>query len=192
MRCLVCEAENLDDAAECASCGKVLRVAGADLLAGEAPRMDGLESTQLSDVDLAVPSELLPGIERTQVLDSGAPSQWTGGDLALERTMLEVDPSAVSSWTGVVELDRGREEDAGPRTPVAAESANCPWCGVPSLGAVCDSCGRRKSRYTRPPASADARSAVGGETVSCPSCFARVPQGERCSDCGLPFPLQEL
>ncbi|HZX97867.1 MAG TPA: hypothetical protein VFE90_25340, partial [Myxococcales bacterium] len=60
------------------------------------------------------------------------------------------------------------------------------------LGAVCDSCGRRKSRYTRAPASAEARSVVGGETVNCPSCFARVPQGERCSDCGLPFPLQEL
>jgi len=34
--------------------------------------------------------------------------------------------------------------------------------------------------------------AVDGETMTCPSCFARVPQGIRCSDCGMPFPLQEL
>lgn len=31
-----------------------------------------------------------------------------------------------------------------------------------------------------------------GETVTCPACFARVLKGARCSDCGLPFPVQEL
>jgi len=28
--------------------------------------------------------------------------------------------------------------------------------------------------------------------VTCPSCFARVAKEIRCSDCGVPFPLQEL
>ncbi|HET9754678.1 MAG TPA: hypothetical protein VFP52_17030, partial [Myxococcales bacterium] len=100
------------------------------------------------------------------------------------------DPDAVSSWTGEVELDLGRERDAGPRTPVPAETAVCPWCGAASLDAVCDGCGQRKQRYSAQPAR-EARP-EGGDTVSCPSCFARVLPDARCSDCGTPFPLQEL
>ncbi len=45
-------------------------------------------------------------------------------------------------------------------------------------------------RPRRAPAEA-ARSAP-GEIVTCPACLARVLKAPRCSDCGLPFPVQEL
>src|SRR6202022_4756307 len=88
------------------------------------------------------------------------------------------------------EAGGGGEKKRGGPTPVAAQSATCPWCGEASLGAICDACGRRKSRYAAP---AREREAVAsGETVTCPACFARVSREVRCSDCGMPFPLQEI
>src|SRR5436190_966617 len=79
---------------------------------------------------------------------------------------------------------------AGEDTPVADESSSCPWCGEASRGAICDACGRRKSSSAAPPPQSEA--VASGETVTCPACFARVSREVRCSDCGMPFPLQEL
>jgi hypothetical protein len=172
MQCPVCEAENRDDAPECSGCGKMLQAAEEGAPAEAAP-IDGLESTRLEQ-------------------DAEAPLQWTAGALELERTALEADPAAPSSWGGEVEIDRGRDEDGEPRTPAPEETATCPWCGFAALGAVCDNCGRRKARFATPPPAEAPRAQGGGETVSCPSCFARVPKAARCSDCGLPFPVQEL
>jgi hypothetical protein len=191
MRCPVCDTDNLDAAAECVSCGKALRERRDDGLA-EAPPLEGLLPTREADRDLAVSAEIVPDLERTTIdQDAAAPLSWTAGPLALERTAVTADPDAVSSWTGGVELDLGRERDAGPRTPAPPETATCPWCGAASLDAVCDGCGQRKARYSAAPEREAARREA-GETVSCPSCFARVPYDARCSDCGTPFPLQEL
>ena len=191
MRCPVCDADNLDAAAECGSCGKILQARQDDGSAG-VPPLEGLVPTLAADADLAVSPEMVPDLERTRIdPDADAPVSWTAGPLALEPTALEADPEAVSSWTGEVELDPGRERDAGPRTPAPPETAVCPWCGVASLGAVCDGCGQRKLRYSVETQREAARWEA-GETVSCPSCFARVAQASRCSDCGTPFPLQEL
>src|SRR3954469_5325523 len=154
MQCPLCEAENREDALECAECGKVLRTADAGA--------DGIVTEQL------------PQMEGTALeQDPDTPLQWTAHPSALERTMIDADPAAPSNWTGGVELDRGRDEDPDPRTPMPAETATCPWCGAVSLEAVCDSCGHRKSRYTAATPAGRQRAAA-GEMVSCPACFARV------------------
>jgi hypothetical protein len=167
MQCPVCDADNLDDAVECATCGRQLAQA-PDL--ANAPPLDGLELTRVVSSDLEATSDPIPGLELTPIeSDPRAPTQWTPGPL---------------------EVDLGREP-RGERVPVPDESAICPWCGATSLGALCDACGRRKSRYAVPPPERRQRSGP-AETVTCPSCFARVLREVRCSDCGLPFPLQEL
>jgi hypothetical protein len=172
MQCPVCDADNLDDAVECAGCGRMF--ASGQGAGGEGGPLEGLETTHFAPTGLARP-ESLPGVERTQIeADPQAASEWTAGELALESTLHEVAVGPTS-----------RE-----RTPVAAESASCPWCGEASLGAICDACGRRKARYAAPAPEREA--AVSGETVTCPACFARVSREVRCSDCGMPFPLQEL
>jgi len=167
MQCPVCNADNLDDAVECATCGRRLAQA-RDL--PEAPPLEGLEMTQVASRDLETTPDPMPGLEMTQV---------------------EADPRAPQQWVpGEIDVETGREV-AGDRTPVPDENATCPWCGANSLGALCDACGRRKSRYAPPPPKQRQRSGP-PETVTCPSCFARVLREIRCSDCGLPFPLQEL
>jgi len=190
MQCPVCEAENGEGAAECGTCGRLLeRSDAADAQAGS---LDGLEQTRLAPPDLVVQVAPLPGVEHTRLEEeAGATGQWTAGPLPLERTRHEVAPEAASTWTGEVEIERDREDGIGERTPAPEETATCPWCGTPSLDAVCGNCGRRKSRYLAPRAQ-EARSAASGETVTCPACYARVAKDVRCSDCGMPFPLQEL
>jgi hypothetical protein len=189
VKCPVCETPNADEAAECSTCGKIL-FADADLVDDVAP-IEGLEETlhdplesgtapvapllelertQLARKDLRVALEVVPGVERTQ---------------------LEADPDAIPLWSGGVDLDLGREPDDGQRTPAPRDNGLCPWCSAPAAGAVCDNCGRRRSRYTVPVATAAATRAQ-GDNVLCPSCFARVPPGDRCVECGVPFAVVEL
>jgi hypothetical protein len=191
MQCPVCAADNLDDASECGGCGRALapQPAGGD----EAGQLDGLEPTRLVSADLVVDVEGLPGVEHTQLqADSTAASQWTAGFLGLEPTQHEAVAGATPAWTADLEIDRAREPDSGERTAAQPETATCPWCGAVSLGAICDACGRRKARYLEPQTAAPRRATATGETATCPACFSRVPKEVRCTDCGLPFPLQEL
>jgi hypothetical protein len=110
----------------------------------------------------------------------------------VERTPLEQDPGEPLNWTvGNTPLDSGREADDGVRTAAPLDDGTCPWCGKPATDAVCGNCGRRRSRYTAPVAAVEALFGS-DETVQCPNCFARVPAGIRCSDCGTPFPVREL
>jgi len=159
----------------------------------EVSALDGLELTRVASSDQPVVVDALPGLEGTQLeADAASPPQWTAGPLELERTRHEAAAGASPAWTADLELDSGREPDSGERTPMQPETATCPWCGAVSLAAVCDACGRRKSRYLEPRQREEAVASVDGETMTCPSCFARVAMGIRCSDCGVPFPLQEL
>jgi len=159
----------------------------------EVAALDGLELTQVASSEVSVEVDALPGLEGTQFeADAASPSQWTAGPLPLERTQHEAAAGATPAWTADLELDLGREPDSGERTPMQPETATCPWCGAVSLAAVCDACGRQKSRYLEPVQREEAVAVADGETMTCPSCFARVAQGIRCSDCGVPFPLQEL
>lgn len=188
VKCPVCETENGDDAAECANCGKQLAL-DADLLEDVAP-IDGLEMTIQDRVD--TDAALLPDVEFTQVAagkDLQVPDEKVPG---VEHTQLEIDPEAPVNWiAGNTPLDSGRELDDGVRTPAPQDTGVCPWCGAPSTDAVCDSCGRRRSRYAAAPAAVTGPS-QSDEIVMCPACFARVPPADRCGECGTPFPLKEL
>jgi hypothetical protein len=187
MRCPLCETENPDDVAECAGCGKQFQ-AGTQLLA-DVRLIDGLEATLQAAQD--VPVERIAELEGTQLArrDLRIQDERVPG---IEPTQLEEDPSAPMAWTpGHVELESGRELDLDPRTAEPTDTGFCPWCGTPAKGAVCDACGRRRSRYTQAPPSGQPAAST-GETVLCPACFARVAEAPRCGECGVPFAAHEL
>lgn len=155
MICPVCETPALEDAAECATCGKVLALEGE--IVEEVETIDGLEQTLLVRPGLQVSVESLQ-VERTPIeADLSIPSTWTVGPVAVERTFQEEDPAVPSNWTvGPLELDSGRAPDGPVRT------------------------GEREA--PRRPL----------DDVLCPACFARVPGGPRCVECGVPFPATEV
>jgi hypothetical protein len=190
MKCPICETDNSEDVPECATCGRRF-FSDADMVEEVAP-IDGLEQTIHDPIESAIgPVQTLPELERTQIARK---------DLAIvvetvpdvERTPIEADPDAISRWTvGPVDLDLGRFPDDGERTPAPMDSGVCPWCNAPAQDAVCDNCGRRRSRFTAPVVVPET-DRVQGEDVLCPACFARVPPGVRCIECGVPFPVVEL
>jgi hypothetical protein len=191
--CPVCETQNRDRAVECATCGHAFRAAVAAEV-GEVARLDGMEETLRDPEESAVDSvPRIAELESTQIArrDIKVESQFVPG---VERTQIEVDPNATSLWTGGVELDLGRELDDGVRTLAPEDTGVCPWCSAPSQGeALCDNCGRRRSRYSQPAAAAaPAARAREEDNVMCPACFARVQPGPRCVECGVPFPFTEL
>src|SRR6266478_3948722 len=158
MRCPVCDSDNLDDSAECVSCGKAFPSRAEDGRAAAA--LEELEMTQVAPPEAPVRVEPLAGLEHTRLpADRAAQSQWTAEAMPLERTQHEVDAEAQGAWEGEIEVDPGREPDSGERTALPAEAPQ--------------------------------RASEEG-SVTCPACFARVAREVRCSDCGMPFPLQEL
>ena len=185
LRCPVCETSNGDDAVECAQCGRQLRRASE--VPGFAPPVAGLEPTLPETVE--APADPLPDLEPTAVASARlrAPQE----RLEVERTPIEADPAAPQTWTaGGLELESGRDVDTDERTPVPADEGTCPWCGAQSSAALCNSCGRPRSRYLASPP----RDEAAGEqdSVLCPACFSRVAAGARCVECGVPLPLREL
>ena len=185
MICPLCETENQADAAECESCGKAFATAPpADLPLFAVP---GLEQTVL-EAALEAPVERVPGLEQTQVAERDLPITEERVE-GVEQTQIESDPAAVQFWSGgVTEVDLGREADDGARTPAPKDDGTCPWCHAPSTGMVCDSCGRRRSRYSAAPVQRAAGGGRSDDTQLCPACFARVPVGPRCVECGVRFP----
>ena len=186
MRCPLCETENGEDVAECRNCGKQLHT-DAELLEDVEP-IEGLEETLRGPAD-GGPIELLPDLQQTMVASKNLRIQEETVP-GVERTQLEADLNVQSNWTtGNVDLDLGREQDQDPRTVLPADDGTCPWCGAAASGAVCDSCGRRRSRYSAAPVAAAANAS--DETVLCPACFARVAAGPRCVECGVRFGATE-
>src|SRR4051812_24055463 len=187
VKCAICETENSDDTAECVNCGKIL-FSDADLMEDVLP-IDGLEQTIHDPLESATgPIAVIAELEQTMVArkDLKVPEEHVPD---VQYTQIQEDPEAPVYWiAGNVDLDRGRELDDGVRTPAPQDTGVCPWCNAPATGAVCDNCGRRKSRYTTPPAAAAAApSRTTDDGVLCPACFARVPSGPRCIECGVPF-----
>lgn len=189
MICPLCETENLDAAAECKSCGKAFSTAAQVDLPVEA--VPGLEQTLRQPVQGdAGPVETVPGLEPTVLLrsDPGVAGERVEG---VEPTQIQPDPGATQFWSGgVTAVDLGREQADGVRTPAPVDDGTCPWCRAPATGLVCDACGRRRSRYSIEPARAQV--AAADETRLCPACFARVPSGPRCVECGVRFPSDGL
>src|SRR5438105_854857 len=188
LRCPVCETENADDAADCGNCGKILATEAA--LFADVEPVPGLELTLQRPVETE--TQTLAELEQTQLAPKDLPVQEEHVP-GVEYTQLEQDPAAPLNWTpGNTPIDLGRELDDGERTPAPQDTGTCPWCGAVSTDAVCDACGRRRSRYTA--AAAVVAVALTGreDNVMCPACFARVPPGPRCTECGTPFPVPEL
>jgi len=191
VKCPICETENSEETAECVNCGKIL-FTEADLLEDVEP-VAGLEQTLHDPMESATgPIAAIAELEQTMVArkDLKVPEEQVPG---VERTQIQEDPEAPVLWiAGNVDLDRGRELDDGVRTPAPQDTGVCPWCNAPATGAVCDNCGRRKSRYSAPPAAAQQAARASGEDgVLCPACFARVPAGPRCIECGVPIVVTE-
>lgn len=188
--CPICETDNEDDAFACATCGKSLAPDANRV--EEVPRIDGLEQTLHDPLESAAGAvQLLPDLEQTLLArrDLRVTVEPVPG---VEHTQIEPDPDAISHWSPEsVELDLGREPDDGQRTPAPTDDGTCPRCGKPATGVVCDNCGRRRSRYLAPAAAAQ-QARASEDTVLCPACFARVPTGARCIECGVPFAVVEL
>ena len=189
MLCPLCETDNPEGAAECAGCGKAFATAAPpDLPLDPVP---GLEQTVLAPDRAEAAPDPVPGLERTQLArrDLRIVEERVAD---VEQTQLESDPAATQFWSGgVTEVDLGREADDGARTPAPLDDGTCPWCRAPATGAVCDACGRRRSRYSVAPVPA-AAAAGSEETQLCPACFARVPIGPRCVECGVRFSAELL
>jgi hypothetical protein len=190
MRCPVCDAENPDTAAECRLCGKALLLEELPEPAVAVELLSGLERTSVeaaSGPSVALP---FPELERTSVSAPG---------LKVDIQPIEVQRSEVIApatgaapfWdTAPPDLTLDRALDDGVRTPSPAGDGLCAYCGEYSLDALCANCGQRRDRFTSPPPPPRASPAGpdGAERLLCPACFARVPPGPRCVECGVSFP----
>jgi hypothetical protein len=176
---------NEDIALECAECGRQL-MSEAALDASIAP-VEGLEIASYAEDTAITPDEgPIAGLELTHY----APARVAVAErVAVEPTRLE-DIGEVLPDPTPADFESGREQDDGVRTPDPESSAICPWCKAPSTSKVCDSCGRRRSRYTAPAGlqSVAARRDDEGDKESCPNCFGRISWAARCSECGIALP----
>src|SRR5712691_8801253 len=146
--CPVCETDNPLTAVECAGCGKVLR--RPTEVPGFAPPIDGLEPTLQAAVD--APVERVPELEQTALASRSL--RVPEGRLEVERTVHETNGEAQNWIAGPLELDRGREEDPGPRAAPPASRASPPRRAAPN--AACHSRSakpdRAEPRALEPPA----------------------------------------
>jgi hypothetical protein len=196
--CPLCETLNPDSAWECEVCGK--RILSSGVSVPPIDRLDGLESTVLDPGPADGASiGLMPEVELTR---------HEGLDLAVEIEPLPVERAELGPaeplqpfWTpGLDALDTGREPDGLPPTVYSDENPTCVWCGSPAPRAVCDACGRRRTRGRGSELDKlrqGAGSPEGGQrldpiTMLCPACFTRVPREARCPECRAPLPPQDL
>lgn len=188
MNCPVCESPNADDALECVTCGKQLLLEGE--VEPEPEPLEGLEQTVLDPLESAAgPVAPIAELELTQAADPKL--QVTVEAIEVDRTPIEQKLDVPSNWTGEVDLDPTRNVDLDPKTAAPVDTGFCPWCGAPATGAVCDKCGRRRSRYVAAPQT-EVQTASAEDTLLCPACFSRVKWEGKCPECGVPLPLREL
>jgi hypothetical protein len=192
IQCPVCELVNDDMALECAECGRQLLTEG-ELDATIEP-VDGLELTRFDVETAQAPApETIPELEQTHF----APAQIAMSErVAIEPTIL-APAEDVAPDPAPDDFDPGREQDDGLRTPLPEELKACPYCGAAIDGKVCDGCGRRIARYTSAAGEAGGptllRRVVAGDDMQfCPACFARIPWGLRCIECGVPLAPRDL
>jgi hypothetical protein len=160
VRCPICEWDAPDQAVDCERCGKPLRSAAAT--PDFAPPVDGLEQTLHPSIDAAVAP--LAALEPTALDDGGIPLP--DAPIEVERTAIDPSSSGPSRWSGDVDLDRGREDDARPRTPAPA-AENQRTRGTERQ--LCPACFARIVPYED-----EVRGVL------------------RCPECGVPLPLREV
>lgn len=186
MRCPVCDAENPETALECQLCGK-------ELLREEPPApepepLSGLERTGAEVAPDEVGAAPFEGLERTSVSAPGL--RVDVQPIEVMRSEAAAPEGAAPFWDPATpDLTLDRAADDGVRTPAPAGDGLCAYCGEYSLDALCANCGQRRDRFASPtPQRAPAPRSGGAERLLCPACFARVPPGPRCIECGVPFP----
>lgn len=193
MLCTLCETDNPDDLPECTGCGKILLVQTAP--DAYVMLIDGLEETVRDPLESAGgPVQAMGELEGTAIARKDLRIE-AEPMMAVERTQLESDPSAQLFWSGgAPDLDLGREAADPERTAAPVDNGLCPWCGAPATGAVCDACGRRRSRFSKPAAQTAVRASRqdDDDQLTCPACYSRVPPGPRCPSCHVPFAPREL
>src|SRR2546428_7343425 len=123
MRCAGCDSDNLNDSAECVSCGKAFPSRAEDGRAAAA--LEELEMAQVAPPEAPVRVEPLAGLEHTRLpADRAAQSQWTAEAMPLERTQHEVDAEAQGAWEGEIEVDpRPEPGSGGGRSPPGAAAS---------------------------------------------------------------------
>ncbi len=183
--CPVCDTPHAHGALECATCGRVF-FAAADL-AVAAARLPELETTQLAAPGLAVPAEVVPGLEVTSFSDISARAAPPGDAVAgLETTGLSTPVGAVA-----VELDPDLERTvAEPVGEPSGWEVACPNCGAvgQARGLYCDKCGTRLQR----PADGEDLPMASGVALDddgpkmCKACGAMRIRNGLCMDCGAP------
>ncbi|GAC1346822.1 MAG: hypothetical protein NVSMB23_25150 [Myxococcales bacterium] len=186
MRCPVCDAENPESSPECQLCGKELLREGPAAAPAPEP-VPGLEQTVAAPAPDPA-SESFAELERTSVGEAGVEVEVQ--PIEVMRSDAAAAPEgAASFWDAAApELTLDRAEDDGVRTASPADDGLCAYCGEYALDALCANCGQRRDRFLAPPQRAVPARPGGAERVLCPACFARVPAGPRCIECGLPFP----
>ncbi len=183
--CPVCDTPHAQGALECATCGRVF-FAAADRAVAEA-RLPELEPTALVASKIAVPPEVVPGLEVTSFAELSAVAA-PGGEAVpgLETTGL---PAPV----GAVAIDIPPDLERTVQEPVGGDASGwevvCQNCGATgqAAGIYCDQCG---TRLSRPPDPDDIPMVIGvaldedGPTM-CKACGARRIVEGRCLDCGV-------
>jgi rRNA maturation protein Nop10 len=189
MRCPVCEAENPDTAAECRLCGKALLLEELSEPPAAMELMSGLERTSLEVASAPSVAQPFPELERTSVSAPGLEVDVQPIEIQRSEVVVAATGAAPFWDTAAPDLTLDRALDDGLRTPAPAGDGLCAYCGEYSLDAICANCGQRRDRFTSPPPPrASAARSTGHERVLCPACFARVPPGPRCIECGVSFP----
>ena len=180
--CPVCDAPQPPGALECAVCGKVFTAAENAIAA--APRLPELEPTALVARGIAVPPDVVPGLEVTSLGVPAAVPIAPEAVPGLETTQLPV-PAGAIAVDAVPDLERTVQDPVGGPSP---RVVYCPGCGATgqAAGVFCDRCGTKLSR----PPEDDGLELVEGEAFDedagpCRSCGARRIVNGVCTDCGM-------
>ncbi|MHB8418645.1 MAG: hypothetical protein ACYDCL_11245 [Myxococcales bacterium] len=181
--CPVCETPHPPGALECVTCGRVFAAAAAAIAAARLPE---LEPTALVTAAVAVPPELVPGLEVTSLGDAAAVPLAPQVVPGLETTMLPAPASAVAVES-LPDLERTVQDPVGGPSPRVVICRGCGATGQ-AQGLYCDRCGMRLSR----PPPEDLLTPVEGEPLEegaatqCRACGARRIVNGICADCGVP------
>ena len=180
-QCPLCDTVNDEAALECERCGRqLLTEAELDETIERIPDLE--ETSVLEDTRFTPDVERMADVEDTLQ----APVALAFDErIAVEPTLL---PAAADGPIDPPprDFESGRDQDGEAPTPAPTNDDACPFCGHASTSKLCESCGRRKARYTSP---AEVGGAPAGPrrqmpTVLCPACLGRVIWDLRCSECG--------
>lgn len=176
--CPLCE-HTQEQGNTCDQCGKLLFAErGSDVGSELVP---GLEPTQVASSDLSVPGDEVLDLMPTRLASGGEglPLEPVDGLEATRR-----DDAGPVTAEAVSDLDRGREGEDGPGAATPVGPRVCRYCkNEQADGALCDRCGMRLPPRAGP-AGAPAQGDVDGWVI-CQKCGTRARPGRACGQCGI-------